>query len=65
MKMLLNNIRSWDDFLNVILMAILMVVIYSTNGTRHLKMWYYKLRGIECFMYTDDPKFGIKRCMRK
>lgn len=65
MKRLYNNLRSWEDFLNLVLMIIVMLIVYTINGSQHLKMWYYKLRGIDCFMYTADPKFDVKKCVRK
>jgi len=65
MKPLFKNLRSWSDFLNLILMSILLFIVYSTNGIQHLKLWYYKLLGVDCIMYVTDPKFGIKRCRRK
>jgi hypothetical protein len=65
MKRLYNNLRSWDDFLNLVLISIVMLTVYITNSSQYLKMWYYKLRGIDCFMYTADSKFGVKRCVRK
>jgi|TARA_R110000822_G_scaffold165694_1_gene306187 hypothetical protein len=59
MKRLLNNMRTWDDFLNTFLVAILYIFIKAVNGTAYAQYAYYKLRGIPCAIHTEG-KFGDK-----
>ncbi len=51
------------NILNNILIAILFVVIKVINSVQYIKMGYYKMCGIPCYMYTDH-KFGVKICNR-
>jgi hypothetical protein len=59
MKILLNNMRTWHDFLNTLLVGIFYIFIKALNGTTYVQYAYYKLRGIPCVIRTD-PKFKDK-----
>ena len=63
MKRLLNNLRSWDDFMNIVLTVIVLIVVKISSTIQYMKMFYYKIRGIPCYMITDH-KFGEKICYR-
>jgi hypothetical protein len=63
MKRLINNLKSSEDILNVLLIAAVLVIVKTSNGVQYVKMGYYKIRGIPCYMYRDQ-KFGEKTCYR-
>lgn len=52
------------NFMNGLLGFILMSIIKTSNGFQHLKMTYYKIRGIPCYVLVDH-KFGEKMCYRR
>jgi hypothetical protein len=62
MKRLYANLRSWNDFLNIVLIGIVLMIIKTSNGIQHLKMIFYKLCGIPCHM-SKNHKFGDKICV--
>lgn len=56
--------RSWDDFMNIVLTVVVLTIVKVSNTIQHMKMFYYRIRGIPCYMITDH-KFGEKICYRK
>lgn len=64
MRRIWNNIRTWDDFMNTVLTGILFIIIKVLNSCQYIKMGYYKIFGIPCYMITDH-KFGEKICYIK
>lgn len=63
MKRLMNNLKSFDDIMNLVWIAIFLMVIKSSNAIQYTKMAYYKLRKIPYYMITEH-KFGVKICYR-
>jgi len=63
MKRLLNNLKSSEDILNVLLIALVLAIVKTSNFAQYVKMFYYKVRGIPCYMHRDQ-KFGEKTCYR-
>ena len=61
MKILLNNLRY--DFVNTLLICLVVLLVKVWNGLQYVKMAYYKIRGIPCYMFRDN-KFGEKMCYR-
>jgi hypothetical protein len=58
MKRLLNNMRTWDDFMNTLLVGIFYILIKIANAITYVQYAYYKLRGIPCAILTDHKTGG-------
>ena len=55
--------KNFADIMDSILDWIVFVVVKTSNGTQHLKMQIYILRGIRCYI-IHDHKFDEKICRR-
>jgi hypothetical protein len=63
MKRLIENLKTKEDILNIIVTFILWVIIRFHNLTQYIKFMHYKALRIPCEMSTDY-KLGSKYCYR-